>query len=426
MAKGIGDVLYSLLSNDTDVSAIVGTKIFPFLAVDDIAYPYIVYTIEGIEPTDEKDGVSCLDIQSVDIELYSETLSEVKDLSIKVRNVLDRYSGTTEGIEIQSSSLQGEDGGYADEDRVFMQVQSYNFRLKPIYGILARTTDLAATAASDTQIDLTWTDNATGESGYEVWRSVDFVGWTLIATTAAEATSYSNTGLTASTAYIYRVRPTDGTNGSEWSNVVPARTSDVTVAQSGIAYQRPIPTGQLTVYRTGDDAWNAINNPYPAAPVYPVSYALIDKDATNPFLTLVSNNAFGNKNRFTDDLGLQTYTSNYVIDHLTGLGWTLLNQGSFDWNGLIDDADGLTFATFSDWRLPNTSETDTIVNQNATTRNMNYAPFNDNTNGDQKTSTTNLRDTTKNITFDTGTGTLYFYAISKVLATVSRYCRTHY
>jgi len=129
IAKGIGDVIYSLLSNNAPVAAIVGTKIYPYLAVDDLAYPYIVYTIEGNDAEQNNDGI-CTDIVSVNIECYSETLGEVEDIGNKCRTALDRVSGTTETIKVQSISFRNEDGGYADEDRVFIKIQNYSFRIE--------------------------------------------------------------------------------------------------------------------------------------------------------------------------------------------------------------------------------------------------------------------------------------------------------
>lgn len=129
MAKGVGDVIYNLLTNSVDVSAIVGTKIFPYMAVDDIKAPYIVYNDSGIDPLQTKDGVSCLDTSTIEIELYSEDLEEAEDLSNKVRTALDRISGTIETVVVQSISFTAETGGYADEDRVFLKMQSYSFRI---------------------------------------------------------------------------------------------------------------------------------------------------------------------------------------------------------------------------------------------------------------------------------------------------------
>ena len=220
MAKGVGDVLYSILSNDTNISAIVGTKIYPFLAIEDVVYPYIVYTIEGVDPTQTDDGVSILDVNSANIEIYSEDLSENETLSKYVRNALDRYKGTVEGIEVQSISFRSEGGGYADADRVYLKIQDYSLRMVTVSCMFSRVTDLAAASISASQIDLTWTDVATGETGWEIWRSQDFINWTLVDTIAADSTSYSNTGLTGGTSYSYKIRAIDSTDKGEWSNIV--------------------------------------------------------------------------------------------------------------------------------------------------------------------------------------------------------------
>jgi len=129
MAKGIGDVVYNLLSNNAPVAAIVGNKIFAYMASDDIVYPYIVYSGINIDPIQTKDGVSCLDTTTVDIEIYSEDLSEIEDLGNKVRTALDRVNGTVETVVIQSISFTDGSDGYLDTDRVFYATQSYSFRI---------------------------------------------------------------------------------------------------------------------------------------------------------------------------------------------------------------------------------------------------------------------------------------------------------
>jgi large repetitive protein len=74
------------------------------------------------------------------------------------------------------------------------------------YDPTAAPTGVAATVVSATQINLSWTDNATNETGYRISRRLTSgTAWTDLATLAANATSYSNTGLAAATGYSYRV-----------------------------------------------------------------------------------------------------------------------------------------------------------------------------------------------------------------------------
>ena len=89
---------------------------------------------------------------------------------------------------------------------------------------------LAASVVSATRIDLTWTDNANNETGFNVYRSTDGVNYSLLVSLGANATSYSNTGLTPATAYSYRVRAVNAIGESADSNTASGTTLDVVPA----------------------------------------------------------------------------------------------------------------------------------------------------------------------------------------------------
>lgn len=90
----------------------------------------------------------------------------------------------------------------------------------------ATPSGLSATAASSSQIDLSWTDNSSDESGFKIERKTGSGGtYAEIATVVADVTSYSNTGLTASTTYYYRVRAYSSSGDSNYSSETNAATS---------------------------------------------------------------------------------------------------------------------------------------------------------------------------------------------------------
>ena len=96
----------------------------------------------------------------------------------------------------------------------------------PPVTIPAAPTGLAASAASSSQINLTWTDNSSDETGFIVERSASSGGtFTSIATLGSNVTTYSNTGLSASTTYYYRVCATNSAGNSDYSNTASAATS---------------------------------------------------------------------------------------------------------------------------------------------------------------------------------------------------------
>lgn len=92
---------------------------------------------------------------------------------------------------------------------------------------------LGGTVASSTQIILLWVDNANNETGYKIERKTGADGaYAPVATVAANDTIYSDTSLSDSTTYYYRVRATNGVGDSGYSNEYSATTSAVAPASS--------------------------------------------------------------------------------------------------------------------------------------------------------------------------------------------------
>jgi len=113
---------------------------------------------------------------------------------------------------------------------------------------------LTATAASASQIDLSWTastDNV-AVTGYKIYRGGTYLK-TVTGITA------SDTGLTASTNYCYTVSAIDGAN-NESSKSTQACVTTSAPYTTGINYNVP-DTNQTTVYTTGDDGSYLINAP---------------------------------------------------------------------------------------------------------------------------------------------------------------------
>jgi hypothetical protein len=95
-------------------------------------------------------------------------------------------------------------------------------------------TNLTATAVSSSQINLTWQESATNESGFRVERcsGPGCTNFTEIGTVGANVTSASNTGLQPSTSYSYRIRAYTATQSSNYSNTATAVTQGTEVERT--------------------------------------------------------------------------------------------------------------------------------------------------------------------------------------------------
>jgi hypothetical protein len=145
---------------------------------------------------------------------------------------------------------------------------------------LAAPSNPAAVSSGQNQIDITWQDNSRDESRFEVHRSTSGPDGVFIlrSSTAANATTYREVGLTAGTQYCYVIRavrlrgstttlsPFSAAVCARTAPPVPAAASEVTATAmngSGIAVRwTAMPTGepQFRVDRSTDGGavWNVV------------------------------------------------------------------------------------------------------------------------------------------------------------------------
>lgn len=88
---------------------------------------------------------------------------------------------------------------------------------------------LSALATSGTEINLSWTDNATDENNYIIERKLDGSAvWNAIDTVADNVTQYTDTQLTPNTLYHYRVYCKNIFGNSPYSNIAFDTTFTIT------------------------------------------------------------------------------------------------------------------------------------------------------------------------------------------------------
>jgi hypothetical protein len=151
---------------------------------------------------------------------------------------IERRTGTegfsqifTTGPNVESFS----DTGLAQGTTYEYQIRAYKAAVYSGYSNTASATtftseppaapsNLAATASSSSQIDLTWNDNSENEDGFKVERKTDTGGFTEIGMAGANITSFSDTGLNPETTYTYQLRAYNEYGDSVYSNETSATT----------------------------------------------------------------------------------------------------------------------------------------------------------------------------------------------------------
>ncbi|MBS1653690.1 MAG: hypothetical protein JSU05_02505, partial [Bacteroidetes bacterium] len=135
-------------------------------------------------------------------------------------------------------------------------------------GIPLAPGNLVVTAKSKSAIQLTWQDKSSNEDGFEIYRSTSYDGtYSLLYTTAANVTSYTDQGLPTNTLYYYKVR----------AKKLPLFYSAFTAIQGASTYSYSV---SINFNRDNPQAapWNNTNN---APMLYSVFDNLIN-DQSNP------------------------------------------------------------------------------------------------------------------------------------------------
>ena len=104
----------------------------------------------------------------------------------------------------------------------------------------AAPSSLTATAASRSQINLSWVDNSSNETGFKIERckGVNCSNFAQVGTVGSNATTFSDTGLSKNTTYRYRVRAYNASGNSAYSNIASSRTPNLSKSTSSFQTKR--------------------------------------------------------------------------------------------------------------------------------------------------------------------------------------------
>ena len=173
---------------------------------------YVVGTYDG---TTERLYVNGAEVASAPLSGAITTNSNPLDIA-SWREGSEAFSGTIDEVAVYANALPAA--------RVAAHWQAGSGEAPPETTV-KDPSNLSATAASETRIDLKWTDNSDNEGEFLIERDTTpgFVS-PVILSAWANSTTLPDTGLTPGTTYYYRVRARNATDSSGYSNTANATT----------------------------------------------------------------------------------------------------------------------------------------------------------------------------------------------------------
>jgi|GEM_PF-788919 len=170
---------------------------------------------------------------------------------------------------LPANSVSYSDATLTQNTRYWYRVRAFNAVDVSAYSSNANATTpplppaapsaLVADVVNSSRIDLSWTDNSNNESSFLIERALDNGGspgsYSQIASVGSNVTAFSNTGLTSSTQYWFRVRSTNVAGNSAYSNAANGTTPAAPAAHTDFYFHAHQDDWQLFM---GDRAWSSV------------------------------------------------------------------------------------------------------------------------------------------------------------------------
>jgi len=155
-----GKAVYGILSANSGVTDIVGTRIFPEIAEQEAVTPFVIYQLQSVAPEDTHDGPSKLDEVRFEFLCYADSYNAAADLGVAVRAALDRVSGTYNGVHVESVQFNDVDVDIEYDPRRYSQVLKFTFRIKRDDVTIALGTPVTGAVLGDlSDVDVTGVTN---------------------------------------------------------------------------------------------------------------------------------------------------------------------------------------------------------------------------------------------------------------------------
>jgi len=172
--------------------------------------------------------------------------SSDNEAGFKVERRIGAAGTFVEAARVGANVTSFADTGLAGNIKYFYRVRAYNIAGHSPYSALASATTLpnppeapnnfVAVLVTHNRINLSWQDNSNAEAGFKIERKTPQSGggtFDEIAVLNANVTSYSNTGLTETTKYFYRIRAYNISGLSAYSEILEVITPAAPPAAPG-------------------------------------------------------------------------------------------------------------------------------------------------------------------------------------------------
>ncbi|MBC7348495.1 MAG: SBBP repeat-containing protein [Candidatus Aminicenantes bacterium] len=261
-AYGDGNCYLAGFTRSWDFPVLVGPFLQPGGGVGNLAEDAFVTRIYGLIPPASPANLRQTAVTVNSVSLAWDDRSNNED-GFKIERKTGA-SGTWSQIATVGANVTSfQNTGLSEGSSYYYRVRAYNSAGDSAYSnelavltLPAGPTNLAAAAVHERRVNLSWTDNSGGETGFRVERKTGSGSWSALTNLAADVTSYPDISVVESTTYTYRVFAYNGSGDSVPSNEATVTTPALTVPLAPSDLQAVVLSASSLRLNWVDNAYN--------------------------------------------------------------------------------------------------------------------------------------------------------------------------
>lgn len=233
-ADGYGNCYLAGFTTSTNFPVLVGPYLNPGGGVGQLAEDAFVTRIYALVPPAAPANLRLTSIGVNSAGLAWDDKSDNED-GFKIERKTGPAGTWSQIATVGANVTSFQNTGLSEATGYYYRVRAYNSAGDSAYSnelnvltLPAAPTNLTATAVHERRVNLSWTDNSGGESGFRIERKIGSGNWSTLTNVAANVTSYPDTGVVESTTYTYRVFAFNAGGDSAASNEATVTTPELT------------------------------------------------------------------------------------------------------------------------------------------------------------------------------------------------------
>lgn len=124
-----GRAIFEILTNDTPLSNLVSNRIYPEAAPENVVTPFVVYSVQSVEPIRVKNTTSTLDTANFEVYTSAENYATAMSINDAIRTAMERRAGNFSGVAIDSIEYIDENVELDMDSREYISEMRFRLRI---------------------------------------------------------------------------------------------------------------------------------------------------------------------------------------------------------------------------------------------------------------------------------------------------------